>query len=93
MLSKGSELFMFEGDLFSLKKKYINRELTPDDWSELFNEFDALIGKYNFNDMYYFYTMAQVVAFIDFLEAKQENQFDVSRINHASPIGTIREDK
>lgn len=75
MLSKGSELFMFEGDLFALKKKYINAELGADDWKNLFKECDDLLSKYNANDKYFYYMWLQIDSFLKFLEVKQEGNF------------------
>lgn len=75
MLSKGSELFMFEGDLFALKKKYINMELEPSDWKQLFQECDNLLSKYNVNDKYFYYMWLQIDSFLKFLEVKQEGNY------------------
>jgi len=35
MLSKGTELFMFEGELFKIKQRWINQEMNEDKWKEM----------------------------------------------------------
>lgn len=46
MLSKGTELFVFEGQFFKLKQKYVNRSMTDDDWKELLIDADKLLKPY-----------------------------------------------
>ena len=75
MLSKGTEMFLFEGDLFALKKKYINADMSPERWSDLFKECDELLNRYNANDKYFYYMWLQIDSFLKFLEVKQEGNY------------------
>lgn len=75
MLSKGTEMFMFEGDLFALKKKYVNMDLDESNWAQLFNECDDLLARYNVNDKYFYYMWLQIDSFLKFLEAKMEGNY------------------
>lgn len=80
MLDKGTELFLFEGDFFKLKKRYIDADMTEEMWAQLFKECDELCGKYNFGELYFFYCLEHVMAFLDFLVAKQDKNYNLERV-------------
>lgn len=76
MLSKGTELFMFEGDLFKLKQKWIDRDMTDELWRELMEEGNALLHKYNFHDdKIDYYCFQEFATFVDYLDRKTEGVF------------------
>jgi len=76
MLSKGTELFMYEGDLFKLKQSWINREMNDDSWKQLMVEGNALLHKYNFaNEMLDYYCFQEFSTFVDFLDRKTEGKY------------------
>ena len=77
MLSKGGELFQFEGDLFELKKKYINETMTEEKWKELMSDGNILLKKYrNMGDMIEYYCFQSFCTYVDFLDHKAMNKYD-----------------
>lgn len=73
MLSKGTELFEFEGELFKLKKRFINEEFNEECWHKLMHEGDQLLKKYRGKEDIEDYCFLSFAAFIDFLD-KRENK-------------------
>lgn len=77
MLSKGTELFMYEGDLFKLKQKWINQEMNDTKWRELMDEGHLLLKKFDFeNEMLEYYCFQEFATFVDFLSKKCEGKFE-----------------
>lgn len=76
MLSKGTELFMFEGEFFKLKQKWINQEMNVDKWTELFDECSNLLKRYsNINVATTSYCLISQTAFIEFLHCKSKGEY------------------
>lgn len=76
MLSKGTELFLYEGDLFKLKQKWISQEMTDEMWPQLMTEGHELLKKYDFNnEMLDYYCFQEFATFVDFLDKKNEGKF------------------
>lgn len=75
MLDKGSELFTFEGDLFKLKQKYIDKKFNDETWHELMDEGDKLLKKYRMGEEIEYYCFQMFAAFIDFMDHKQRGEY------------------
>ena len=79
MLSKDSECFMFERDLFRLKQKSINQTMNVDSWNKLMDEGQELLDKYNIGDkaiIYYCYQ--EFITFVDFMRCKARNEYELA---------------
>lgn len=77
MLSKGSELFLFEGDLFKLKQKYIDQEFNEKTWTELMKDGEELLRKYLTNDEKIdYYCFQEFATFVDYIDARCNGKFE-----------------
>lgn len=75
MLSKGTELFQFEGTFFKLKQKYINREMTDEDWKELLVDANVLLMPYvKLGGVEECYVWESFKGFCEFLGKREECQ-------------------
>ena len=80
MLSKGSELFAYEGDLFKLKQRWINEDMNEEKWRELMTDGHKLLKKYDFeNPMLEYYCFQEFATFVDFLGKKVDGEFSKSK--------------
>lgn len=76
MLSKGTELFMFEGEFYKLKQKWINQDMDEEKWTDLFNDMDKLLKRYsNVNVATTYYCLRSQIAFIEFLHCKSKGEY------------------
>ena len=68
---------MFEGDLFKLKQKYINQDMTDELWRKLMIEGEELLKKYDLgNEMLDYYCFQSFATFVDFLDHKKGNKYE-----------------
>lgn len=76
MLSKGTELFMWEGEFFKLKQKWINRDMDEEKWLELFDDMNKLLKRYSgIKEEITYYCLRQQIAFIEFMNCKAKGEY------------------
>lgn len=68
MLEKDTPLYLFERDLFSLKKKYFGQHMTDELWEQAIADGDRIIEKYKQHKQFAEYIDFQIVTAINFMK-------------------------